>query len=140
MTDFAGKCINPVNIPYWIMVSFGYFHIPADDVSRAKKFYESLLCWKIEPNTILENKSLQWQNIITGEPEEGMMNHGGLFKRYIPGPIMNFAIVDNFDQIYNNVETLGGKIVMPRNAIKSVGLVAVIQDTEGNVFGLLQPE
>jgi predicted enzyme related to lactoylglutathione lyase len=89
---------------------------------------------------ILENKALQWQNIITGEPQEGMMNHGGLFKRYVPGPIVNFAIVDNFDPVYNKIEKLGGTILMPRNAIKTVGLVAVVQDTEGNVFGLLKPE
>ena len=28
---------------------------------------------------------------------------------------------------------------MPKNDIKTVGLVAVIQDTEGNVIGLLKP-
>jgi uncharacterized protein len=122
------------------MAGFAHFNIPADDVSRAKTFYESLLGWKIEPDTILENKSLQWQSIITGEPQEGMMNHGGLFKRYVPGPIMNFAIMEDFENVYNNVEKLGGKIVMPKNTIKSVGLVAVVEDTEGNVFGLLKPE
>jgi uncharacterized protein len=121
------------------MANVGFFQIPADDIDRAKNFYRSLLGWKIEPDTSLENKSLQWQNIITGKAEEGMMNRGGLFKRYIPGPIMNFVIVDNFDQVYAKVEKLGGKIVMPKNDIKTVGLVAVIQDTEGNVIGLLKP-
>jgi predicted enzyme related to lactoylglutathione lyase len=121
------------------MANVGFFQIPADDIDRAKNFYQSLLGWKIESDTSLENKSLQWQNIITGEAKEGMMNKGGLFKRYIPGPIMNFVIVDDFDHIYARVEKLGGTIVMPKNDIKNVGLVAVIQDTEGNVIGLLKP-
>ena len=34
---------------------------------------------------------------------------------------------------------LGGKIVMPKDLIKGVGLVAMIQDTEGNVIGLWKP-
>lgn len=121
------------------MANIGYFQIPADNVGRARNFYQSLLGWKIEPNTTLPNTSLQWQNIITGEPGEGMMNKGGLFKRYVPGPIMNFVIIEDFDQVLANVEKLGGKIVMPKNAIETVGLVAVIQDTEGNIMGLLKP-
>jgi predicted enzyme related to lactoylglutathione lyase len=38
------------------------------------------------------------------------------------------------------VEKLGGRIMMPKNELKTVGLVAVIQDTEGNVIGLWTPE
>jgi predicted enzyme related to lactoylglutathione lyase len=121
------------------MANVGFFQIPADNIDRAKHFYQSLLGWKIEPDITLENKSLQWQNIITGETKEGTMNKGGLFKRYIPGPIMNFVIIDDFDHVYDNVKRLGGTIVMPKNDIKTVGLVAVIQDTEGNVIGLLKP-
>jgi len=122
------------------MANIGFFQIPADDVGRARKFYQSLLGWKIEPDTTLENKSLQWQNIITGEPEEGTMNKGGIYRRMDPSPIMNFVIIKDFDRVLAKVEKLGGTIVMPKNAIKHVGLVAVIQDTEGNIIGLLKPE
>jgi len=122
------------------MANIAYFQIPADDVGRARKFYQSLLGWKIEPDTTLMDKSLEWQNIITGEPKEGTMNMGGLYKRQMPGPIMNFVIVEDIEKILAKVEELGGKIMMPRNEIKSVGLVAVIQDTEANVIGLWTPE
>jgi uncharacterized protein len=122
------------------MANIGFFQIPADDVGRASKFYQSLLGWKIEPDTTLENKSLQWQNIITGEPEEGTMNKGGIYRRMDPSPIMNFVVIKDFDRVLAKVEKLGGTIVMPKNAIKRVGLVAVIQDTEGNSIGLLKPE
>jgi predicted enzyme related to lactoylglutathione lyase len=121
------------------MANFGFFQVPADDVGRAKKFYQSLLDWKIEPDTALEDKSLQWHNIITGKPETGMMNEGGLYKRMGQAPIMNFAVVENFDRVLAKVEKLGGKVVMPKNEIKNVGTVAVIQDTEGNILGLWKP-
>jgi predicted enzyme related to lactoylglutathione lyase len=122
------------------MANIAYFQVPADDVGRARKFYQSLLGWKIEPDTDLPDKSLQWQNIITGEPEAGTMNMGGLYKRQMPGPIMNFVKVENVDGVLANVEKLGGKIMMPRNEIKTVGTVAVISDTEGNIIGLWKPE
>jgi predicted enzyme related to lactoylglutathione lyase len=122
------------------MAGIGYFGIPADDVDRAKTFYASLLGWKIEPDTVLENRSLQWQNIITGEPEKGLLNTGGLFRRYVAGPIMDFVVVDDFEGVYDRVEKLGGRIVMPKNTITHVGTVAMIRDTEGNILGLLKPE
>ncbi len=122
------------------MANIAFFQIPADDVGRARNFYQSLLGWKIEPNTTLADKSLQWQDIITGKPREGTMNNGGLYKRMMPGPIMNFVLVEDLDLVLASVEKLGGKILMPKNEIKSVGLVAVIQDTEGNIIGLWKPE
>jgi hypothetical protein len=121
------------------MANIGFFDIPADDVGRAKKFYQSLLGWKIEPATSFFDKTQQRQNIITGKPEKGTMNRGGLYKRHMPGPIMNFVIVEDLGAVLASVEGLGGTIVMPKNPIKSVGLVAVIRDTEGNILGLLQP-
>jgi predicted enzyme related to lactoylglutathione lyase len=122
------------------MPNIAYFQIPADDVGRARKFYQSLLGWKIEPDTTLEDKSLEWQNIETGEPKEGTMNMGGLYKRMGPGPIMNFVEVEDIEKVLARVEKLGGKVMMPLDTIKGVGLVAVIQDTEGNIIGLWKPE
>lgn len=125
---------------YRTMPNIAYFQIPADDVARARKFYQALLGWTIEPDTTLEDTSLEWQNVVTGEPEEGTMNMGGIYKRMGPSPIMNFVKVGNIDTLLAKVEKLGGKILMPKSQIKNVGLVAVIQDTEGNVIGLWKPE
>src|SRR5665647_2539684 len=72
-----GKITSRINLIHRTMANIGYFQVPADDVGRAKKFYQSLLGWKLEPDTTLENKTLEWQNIITGEPETGTMNAGG---------------------------------------------------------------
>jgi predicted enzyme related to lactoylglutathione lyase len=87
----------------------------------------------------LENKTLEWQNITTGEPETGTMKAGGLCKRMGPGLIMNFVIVKEFDSVPAKVTGPGGKIVMPKNEINNVGTVAVIEDTEGNILGLWKP-
>ncbi len=122
------------------MPNIAYFQIPADDIGRARKFYHSLLGWKIEPDTTLEDKSLEWQNIETGEQKVGQLSMGGLYKRMGPGPIMNFVEVMDIEKVLARVEKLGGKVMMPLDTIKGVGLVAVIQDTEGNIIGLWKPE
>ena len=54
--------------------------------------------------------------------------------------IKNFVMVEDFDKVLAKVEKLGGKIVMPRTEINGVGLVAIIQDTEGNGIGLWKPK
>jgi uncharacterized protein len=48
-------------------------------------------------------------------------------------------VVGDIDKILANVEKLGGKVIVPKMEIKSVGLTAIIQDTEGNAIGLWKP-
>lgn len=72
-TSFSGpgKNTSRTNPIYPTLANIGFFQVPADDVGRAKTFCQSLPGWKIEPDTTLENKTLEWQNITTGEPEPG---------------------------------------------------------------------
>jgi len=122
------------------MASIGWFDIPADDVGRARKFYQSLLGWKIEPAKDFPDKTQDRQSIITGEPEKGSMHSGGLYKRMMPGGILVFVIVKDIDRVLARVEQLGGKVLMPKTEIRDLGLVfGVIQDTEGNKLGLWTP-
>ena len=59
------------------MANIAYFEIPADNVDRAKKFYQSLLGWTIEPTKTPMDPamvaSMQYHDISTGEPEEGTL-------------------------------------------------------------------
>jgi len=128
-----------------VMANIAYFEIPADNVDRAKHFYHTLLGWKIEPTKTPMDpgmmKTMEYQDVKTGEPKEGTMNMGGMYKRQMPqqAALRNYVIVDNIDKVLAKVEKLGGKIVMPKMEIKSVGETAVIVDTEGNAIGLWKP-
>ena len=125
------------------MANIGYFMIPADNVDRAKHFYRSLLGWKIEPTSAFMDPSrmaaMQHYDIITGKSEEGTLNMGGLYKRHMMESILNFVMVGDIDKVLAKVEKLGGRIAMPKEEIKGVGLTAVIQDSEGNMIGLWKP-
>lgn len=125
------------------MANIAYFEIPADNVDRAKHFYQTLLGWKIAPTKTPMDPSkaaaMQYQDIVTGPAQEGTMNMGGLYKRQMTENIKNFVVVEDFDKVLAKVEKLGGKIVMPKEDIQGVGLVAIIQDTEGNGIGIWKP-
>ncbi|MEI7856345.1 MAG: VOC family protein [Methanomicrobiales archaeon] len=125
------------------MANIAYFEIPADNVDRAKHFYQSLLGWKIGPTQAPMDPSkaaaIQYQDIVTGPAQEGTMNMGGMYKRQMTETIKNFVDVGDLDKVLAKVEKLGGKIVMPKEGIPGVGLVAIIQDTEGNGIGLWKP-
>jgi hypothetical protein len=126
------------------MPNIVYFEIPANNVDRAKHFYHALLGWKIEPTKVPMDQAaaaaMQYQDIRTGEAQEGTLNMSGLYKRQMSELIINHVAVEDIDKVLAKVEKLGGKIMMPKMEITSVGLNAIIQDTEGNSIGLIQPE
>ena len=125
------------------MANIGHFMIPAANVDRAKRFYSALLGWKIEPVGSAMDPAriaeMQYHDISTGAAREGTMNTGGLYKRHMAEPILNFVIVEDTDTMQAKVEKLGGRITMPKQEIAGVGLVVMVQDTEGNVIGLWKP-
>jgi len=118
-----------------------FFAINADDVPRARQFYSAVFNWKFEP----------WGPpgfylITTGGEAGGVGHSGGLQERreLVPGQKMiGFECtvsVENIDQAIRAVEANGGRLVAPKFHIPTVGTIAYIADTEGNVVGLSQPE
>ena len=118
-----------------------FFAINADDVPRARQFYSAVFNWKFEP----------WGPpgfylITTGGEAEGVTHSGGLQERreLVPGQKMiGFECtvsVENIDQAIRAAEANGGRLVSPKFHIPTVGTVAYIADTEGNVVGISQRE
>lgn len=119
-----------------------HFEVQAEDVNRAKKFYESALGWKIEKNSMPDVKMDYWM-IMTGE---GPGINGGLYKRAdSPHKLMTFdctILVDDIDKVIEAIKKNGGKIEPWENKekweMKGLGWFSRAIDTEGNIFGLLQ--
>ena len=116
-----------------------FFAINADDVPRARKFYEAVFGWSFEPwgppNFYL---------IETGQERKAV--RGALQERreLAPGQKMiGFECtisVENIDQTIRAIEANGGRIAAPKFHIPTVGTVAYFFDTEGNVAGIIQRE
>lgn len=118
-----------------------HFEIHADDPERAVKFYTDSFNWQIQK---WEGPADYWL-IKTGEESEGGID-GGLLRRQ--GVIDGEAViayvctvgVSSIDSSLNTVQANGGQIVVPKMAIPSVGWLAYCKDTEGNIFGVMQPD
>ncbi|MEH6620638.1 VOC family protein [Maribacter arcticus] len=118
------------------MASIIHFDISAEDVLRAKSFYENLFGWKIEkfPNGPKEYYLIETL-AKTGEKGIG----GGIAKREKSGKhITNFIKVNSMDEAMDKVRELDGEIVEPKSMISNIGHIASCKDTEGNSFGLME--
>jgi predicted enzyme related to lactoylglutathione lyase len=111
-----------------------HFEIPADDVQRAQKFYESALGWKISDPWKMDYFLVETRK----EGEVGI--NGGLMKRKMPGqPFMNYIETGDIDQALKRVQDAGGTLCLPRTEIGTgMGWIAAFKDTEGNLLGFHQ--
>jgi len=115
-----------------------HFSINADDVPRARKFYEQTFNWHFEswgpPGFYLIKTSTEGEpglagalqgrrEIVTGKPMHGFECTLG---------------VDSIDDTIAAIEANGGKIVMPKFYIPTVGTLIYFEDTEGNIVGAMQ--
>ena len=116
------------------------FSIHVDDVARARAFYEAVFEWVFEP----------WGPpgfylIHTGD-EKSPGVRGLLHKRAVPrsGTGLNgieptFSVED-VDVIAARVEANGGKVIMSKSVIPTVGELVRFLDTEGNDIGAMRYE
>jgi predicted enzyme related to lactoylglutathione lyase len=116
---------NPVN----------WFEIPVNDLSRATKFYETILGTELSLNEMGPMK-MAWFPM----EREGSGAGGTLIKaeHYTPsqsGTLIYFS-VDSIEDVYNRVDKNGGKTISPKQSIGEHGFIAIFQDSEGNRIGL----
>lgn len=110
-----------------------HFEIEADDVERAKRFYESVFGWKITP----------W-----GPPNYYLIDTGGGIRGDIreranptgPGNVgfVCTITVDDLQEIKAAVVANGGEIVVQELKIDGVGNLFYFIDTEGHRVGVMQ--
>lgn len=116
-----------------------HFEISVDDPERAKKFYEDVFGWKIE-----KWGPIDYWLIMTGEKTEpgidGAIRIRGDLKKIKNENTINTINVPSIDEFIKKVEKNGGKVLMPKMAIPGVGYHTYCQDTEGNVFGIMEED
>ncbi len=126
-----------------------HFEIQADDMERAKKFYEDTFGWRVTKMHSADKNVMRYWRVTTGsngtEGIDGAIYKRGQNKLYTYGgkkKIYTYdcnVLVDNMDEAIKNIKSHGGKIVKEKNEIPGVGFLANILDTEGNCVGLMQP-
>jgi len=117
------------------------FDIPADDMDRAKRFYEEVFDWKITP---IPGSGGNFHAAITvpvdedGEPKVPGGINGGFFQRGTHGLEETFVEINvpSIDECLKKIESAGGKLVKPKGPMLDIAFFALVKDTEGNILGL----
>lgn len=113
-----------------------HFEINVDQPERAIRFYTDVFGWKIHK---WEGPEDYWL-VITGEGDQPGID-GALMRRMSPSAgTINTINVPSVDDFAAKITENGGKVVTPKMAIPGVGYFAYCQDTEGNLFGIIQED
>jgi len=112
-----------------------HFEIPCDDPEKTMKFFSEAFGW-----TFQQFGNVEYWSATTGDEKSPGIN-GGIMKKKDPRqPIANSIEVINLEEAIAKVENAGGKIVVPKMAIPSVGWLAYFTDPDGNIHGLYQQD
>ena len=116
-----------------------FFAINADDVPRARKFYEAVFGWTFEP---WGPPGFYLIETSTDAPaiRGALQERRELVRDQKTVAFECTVSVPNIDQAIRAIEANGGTIAAPKYHIPTVGTVAYFQDPEGNVAGIIQRE
>jgi predicted enzyme related to lactoylglutathione lyase len=119
--------------------AISWFEIPATDLTRVQKFYESIF----ETNLILldalniKMRMFLFSDIMTGVGG-AVVDSGGFHKPSLTdGPLIYLNANPDVQNVSGRVKRAGGKIlVLKTQILPECGYMAVIADTEGNCIAL----
>lgn len=122
-----------------------HFEIHAADPERAIEFYKAVFGWGV---TKWEGPIDYWL-VDTGEESEPGIN-GAIMRRLesgepasaagdAPNAFICTVEVGSIEDTEKAIPGAGGEQVSPRQEIPGVGKVSYFRDTEGNIFGALEP-
>jgi len=112
-----------------------HFEIPCENPNLQMDFFKEVFDWKFQ-----QFLSDEYWTCSSGDASTPGIN-GGFMKKKHPGqPIVNSIQVENLEQTASKIESMGGKIVVPKMAILTVGWLAYFTDPEGNIHGLYQED
>jgi predicted enzyme related to lactoylglutathione lyase len=114
-----------------------YVAIHADDVERARSFYQTVFGWRFEPSGTLK----LYQTTNAGE---GLV--AALVERREPlsgDGMRGFEVtagVENLQETIQAILKAGGKLLMPPFHMEGLGELIFFEDTEANRVGAIEYE
>ncbi len=117
--------------------SLNWFEIPATDIDRAKKFYESIFQIEMIPMEMEGMKMVSFPY----DPGSGKAA-GGLMQSPMHKPSQEGAVIylnanPDMAPVLDRIEAAGGQIAMPKTEISpEIGHMAFFIDSEGNKVAL----
>jgi predicted enzyme related to lactoylglutathione lyase len=116
-----------------------WFEIPATDLNRAAKFYETIFQTQLIPMDTpnLKMRMFPLHDMMTGVGG-AIVDSGGFHKpSATDGPLIYLNGNPDVQIILDRIEGAGGKIIVPKTQISpEYGYMAAFLDTEGNRIAL----
>lgn len=119
--------------------AISWFEIPATDLDRAQKFYETIFGIKLDA---IDMPNIKMRMFPLDDPMNGVggavVDSGGFHKPSVTdGPLIYLNGNPDVQKVMDKVEAAGGKIMVPKTEISpEYGYMAVFIDSEGNRIGL----
>ena len=118
-----------------------HFEIHAEEPERAVAFYQQVFGWEISK---WAGPHEYW--LIKTGPDGQLGINGGLMRRR--GSIDGTAViayvctidVPSVDEYAARITGHAGTVVVPKMPIPGIGWLVYAKDTEGNIFGIMQPD
>ena len=119
------------------MNKVSHFHIPVNDMDRARKFYSDIFGWKISETDEYYKLAITTPIDNTGRPKESGGINGALFSRETPEDTISIVIrVKSIEDYLQKIEKAGCKIITKKTPVENIGFHAKFYDTENNIIGL----
>ena len=114
-----------------------WFEIPAKKLSRAKKFYESVLDIKMEDMEMGNDLKMTMFPVEKGGIGGALCEHKDYYKPSQDGSLIYLSANPDLQPVLNKIEKQGGKILQPKTKITDeYGFMAIFRDSEGNRVAL----
>lgn len=119
--------------------AISWFEIPATDIDRAQRFYETIFGISLQS---MDMPSMKMRMFPLDDPMNGVggsiVDSGGFHKpSATDGPLIYLNGNPDVQNVLDKVEAAGGKITVPKTEISpEYGYMAVFLDTEGNRVAL----
>ncbi len=121
-----------------------HFEIQAEDMERAMKFYKDVFGWGFQQ----WGEQKYWMIMTADKESKEPGINGGLLPRPSTTPphecganaFVCTVQVESFDETAKKIATAGGMVAMPKFALPGMAWQGYFLDTEGNTFGLHQPD
>ncbi|KGN41747.1 VOC family protein [Knoellia aerolata] len=122
-----------------------HFEIHAADVPRAVAFYQAVFGWQVEDWS--DFAGMPYFGVTTG-PEDQPGINGAIMQRSGPNPEAGAAVAgcvltmgsDDFDATAAKAVAAGATVALEKHALTGMAWQGYFVDTEGNVFGVHQPD
>ena len=122
-----------------------HFEIHANDVPRAVAFYQAIFGWEVQDWS--EYAGMPYFGVVTRPEGEPGIN-GAIMARMGPGPQPGGPVggavltvgCEDFDGTAEKVLQAGGTVALAKHALPGMAWQGYFLDTEGNVFGVHQPD